>query len=184
MPRVPDLVYEELTPEQRKAYDEIAGTRGGKARGPFSVLLRASPEISLALSRFGDLIRLNGKLERRLVEIASLVAARRWRAPYVWAAHAKTAVEVGVAPGVVEAIRTGRKPKFERDEESLIYELGTELLDTGTLTQKTYDRALAVFGLNVLVEAIVSMASYTQAAFLANSFDVEVPGNERPFEGL
>jgi 4-carboxymuconolactone decarboxylase len=184
MARVPDLVYEELSAEHRKAYDEIAGTRGGAARGPFSVLLRTSPEISLALSRLGDTIRFKSKLERRYVEIATLVVARRWRAAYVWAAHAKTAVEVGVAPAVVEAIRKGEKPTFEHDDERLIYEIGIELFDTGTLCQNTYDRALAGLGIDVLAEATLCLAFYMMGAFVANAFDVEVPGNIRPFDGV
>ena len=60
MARVPDIVLEEMTAEQRRVYQEIGGARGGIVRGPFAIWLR-NPEIADHAKRFGNAPRLGGK---------------------------------------------------------------------------------------------------------------------------
>ena len=108
MARVEDLKPESLTPEQKAIHDRIAGTRGGTVRGPFAIWLR-NPAIADAADRFGTILR-NGSLDQRLFELMVLMVARHWSAQYEWFAHARHALEAGLAPAVVDAIRQRRKP--------------------------------------------------------------------------
>lgn len=179
MSRVPDLPLEDLTPEQRRVYDEIAGTRGGVVRGPFAIWLR-SPAVADRANQFGNALRLDGKLDRRLFELMVLIIARRWSAQYEWFAHERAALEAGVSPGAVEAIRHRRLPELVRDDERLVYEIITELTDTRTLSQPSYDRAVALLGLGLLVELITAAGFYTMVAMMLNAFDAPVPGGRRP----
>ena len=179
MSRVPDLQLPELTPEQKRIYDEIAGPRGGVVGGPFPIWLR-TPVLADLANRFGNAVRLNGKLDKRLLELMVLVIARHWSAQYEWFAHAKAAVKAGVSPEVVEAIRNRRTPEFARDDEQLVYETITELAETRTLSQPSYDRALAALGLELLIELITAAGFYTLVAMMLNAFDAPVPGGERP----
>ena len=48
----------------------------------------------------------------RLSELAILILARVWGAEYEWYAHKPIALEAGVAPATVEAIRTHITPAF------------------------------------------------------------------------
>ena len=84
------------------------------------------------------------------------------------------------APDVVEAIRHRRMPEFTREDERLIYDLVTELNETKTLSQATYDRAVAMLGLDLVIELISSIGFYTMVAIMLNGFDAPVPGGERP----
>jgi len=74
----------------------------------------------------------------------------------------------------------GRKPTFARDDERLIYALVTEMNETRTLSQPTYDRAVALLGLDLVIELITSIGFYTMVAIMLNGFDAPVPGGERP----
>jgi 4-carboxymuconolactone decarboxylase len=178
MARVEDLKLESLTPEQRAIYDRIAGTRGGTVRGPFAIWLR-NPKIADTADRFGTTLR-NGDLDLRLFELMVLLVARHWTAQYEWFAHARHALEAGIPPAVVEAIRHRRKPTLERDDERLVYDLVTEMNETRTLSQPTYDRAVAMLGLDHVIELITSLGFYTMVAIMLNGFDAPVPGGERP----
>jgi len=178
MSRVEDLKPESLTPEQRQVYETIAGTRGGVVRGPFAIWLR-NPAIAAAADRLGTALR-QGALDKRLFELMVLVVARHWSAQYEWFAHARQGLAAGLSPALVEAIRQQRTPDFARDDERLIYDLVTEMNQTRTLPQATYDRAVAALGLDLVIELITAIGFYTMVAIMLNGFDAPVPGGERP----
>ena len=181
MARVPNLAAEELTPEQKRIHDDIAATRSGTVRGPFALWLR-TPEIADLANRLGVVLRAR-KLEQRLFELMVLVIARHWSAQYEWFAHEKHAVRL-LAGDVIEAIRAGRKPAFAKSDEELVYRTVTELNETRTVSQKTYDRALAALGLERLIELVAAAGFYTMVAMTLNAFDAPVPGGERPLPDL
>jgi 4-carboxymuconolactone decarboxylase len=52
--------------------------------------------------------------------------------------------------------------------------------ETHTLSQPTYDRAVAALGLDLVIELITSIGFYTMVAIMLNGFDAPVPGGERP----
>jgi 4-carboxymuconolactone decarboxylase len=178
MARVEDLDPASLTPEQKAVHDRIAASRSGAVRGPFAIWLR-QPALADAADKLGTTLR-RGKLDQRLFELMVLVIARHWSAQYEWFAHAKHAPKVGLPADVVEAIRNRRRPTFTRDDEQLVYDLVTEMNETRTLSQATYDRAVAMLGLDLVIELISSMGFYTMVAIMLNGFDAPVPGGERP----
>ena len=75
---------------------------------------------------------------------------------------------------------TAASPRSTRDDERLIYDLVTEMNETRTLSQPTYDRAVAALGLDHVIELITSLGFYTMVAIMLNGFDAPVPGGERP----
>ena len=183
MARVPDSPAAELDAEQQRLYDAIAGARGGVVRGPFAIWLR-NPAIADRANQFGNTLRLSGRLDRRLFELMVLVIARHWSAQYEWYAHEGQAREHGVSAAVIEALRAGRTPSFTKYDEQIVYELVSELLDKRTVSQPTYDRALAAFGLDMLIELTTAAGFYTMVAMMLNTFDAPVPGEARPLPPL
>jgi 4-carboxymuconolactone decarboxylase len=179
MSRVADLKSEELSPEQKRVYDEIAGPRAGAVRGPFAVWLR-TPKIADVANRFGNALRVEGKLDKRLFELAILVVARHWSAQYEWFVHEKDALAAGVSSEVIDAVRHRRVPSFAHADEQLVYDIVSELHDTRTISQAGYDRAVAALGLDLFIELITTIGFYTTAAMMINAFDAPVPGNARP----
>lgn len=179
MARVADVAPEDMTVEQKRVYQEIGGAREGLVRGPFPIWLR-NPRVADHANRLGNALRLGGKLDRRLFEIMVLVVARYWSAHYEWFVHEKAGLEAGLTQAVVDAIRTRSAPEFTREDERLVYDTITELNETRTLSQPTYDRALAAFGQDLLIELITAAGFYTMVAMTLNAFDAPVPDGKRP----
>ncbi len=153
MSRVPDLAPAEMTPDQRRIHDEIAAKRDGHVRGPFAIWLR-TPAIADRANAFGNAIRVAGKLDKRLFELMVLIVARHWSAQYEWFAH--------------------------EDQALLVYEVVSELNARKVLSQSTYDRGVAQFGLDLFIELVTAIGFYTMVAMMLNAFDAPVPGGARP----
>jgi len=179
MTRVPEIDFERLTPDQKRLYEAIGAARNGVPRGPFAVWMHR-PEIADVANRFGNALRLEGRLDRRLFEITTLIIARHWSAQYEWFAHEEAALQAGVSVAVVEAIRNRRIPDFARDDEKLVYELLHELHETRSLSEQSYRRAVAALGLDLMIELATVIGFYTTAAIVINIFDAPVPGGKRP----
>ena len=179
MTRLPVLQLQDLTPEQKRIYDEIARVRNGVVRGPFPIWLR-NPELADRANQLGNVLRMQGKLEKRLFELMVLIVARHWAAQYEWFSHAKSALNSGLSPEIVDAIQNNRRPESLREDELLVYEIISEIVDTRTLSQPSYERALAALGVDLLIELITAAGFYTMIAMVLNAFDAPVPSGERP----
>jgi 4-carboxymuconolactone decarboxylase len=160
-------------------FDEIAGPRHGTVAGPFAVWLR-TPELADSANRLGNALRLHGRLERRLFELMVLVTARHWSAQYEWSVHVPAARAAGLAEPIIDALRHRRQPDFVADDERVVYDTLTELYQTRALSQPTYDRALAAFGAETLIELITGAGFYTIAAMTINAFQYPAPNDARP----
>ena len=180
MPRLPKLDEAKLSPEQRKTYDEIKRLRG-QVRGPFAVWLRNAElaEHTLALQ---DLFASRVELERRLVQLMILVSARFANAQFAWLIHAPHALKLGISPDIVEAVRERRTPSFSRDDEHLVYDITMELNTTRSLSEANYNRGMAMFGEQKLVELVSAVGFYSMVAMTLNAFDVQVPGQKKPLD--
>jgi 4-carboxymuconolactone decarboxylase len=181
MARLADLTADQMNPAQTQAAREIGGSRGGAVRGPFAVWLRL-PEVASCASRLGDALRVDGMLDKPLFELAVLIVARHWSAPYMWFVHAKDAADAGIAADVIEAVRTNRTPVFSADDQRMVYDLVTELIETKTVRDPTYRRAVDRLGVDRVIEVVAAAGFYTLAAMTIKAFDAPVPGGAKPFE--
>jgi 4-carboxymuconolactone decarboxylase len=120
------------------------------------------------------------KLERRLVQLMILVSARLATAQFAWFIHEPHAVKNGVSSEIVEAIRERRTPDFPREDERLIYDITLELNTTRTLSEATYNRGMAMFGEEQMVELVAAVGFYVMVAMTLNAFDVPVPDGKKP----
>jgi 4-carboxymuconolactone decarboxylase len=80
----------------------------------------------------------------------------------------------------VDAIRKGETPKLVREDEQVVYDVVIELFRTKSLSQATYDRALAMLGDDILLELVTNCGRYTQAAIVVNCYEVPTPGDKHP----
>lgn len=179
MARVPDIPFEELTDAQRRVYREIAAPRRGNVRGPFALWIR-NPDLADRANQFGNALRVHGKLEKRLFELMVLLVARHWSAQYEWSVHEQAALDAGVSREIVEAIRIGRAPAFIREDERLIFDVVSEINNTRTLSEPTYERAVAALGVDLLIEMVTGIGFYSTIAMVVNVFDAPVPDGSRP----
>jgi 4-carboxymuconolactone decarboxylase len=181
MVRVPDLTQDALDPEQRRVFDAItAGPRGG-VHGPLRVWLHSAGFANRA-QELGAFCRFATSLSPRLSELAILVTAAAWRASFEWHAHAPLAIQAGLDPAIVEAIRTGQVPTLTREDEAAVYAFAQELIETRQVSDTTYQRLAAILDAKALVELVGVIGYYTLIAMTINAFQVPLPpGAAEPF---
>ena len=180
MARLPELVADHLSAAQRSIYDKMMQGRG-HVRGPFAVWLRNAElcEHTLGLQQ---MFQSRVKLERRLLELMILVAARSATAQYAWFIHEPYALQFGIEKAVVDAIRERRTPNFTKEDERLVYDMTLELNTTHTLSEATYQRGIAMFGEETLVELVGGIGFYSMVAMTLNAFSVAVPNGTTPLK--
>lgn len=176
--RAAPLRDDEMDADQKALAAEIGGSRGGVVGGPFAIWLR-TPEIGKRISFVSERLRKNSAFEKRLVELLVLIVTRDWKAQYAWTAHARQALEEGITPEVVEALRTKSDPPFTRDDERLIYEIFSTLSGSRTMDEATYAKGVEAFGLNGMIELVTTAGLYTMISMMLVTFDVPATNGER-----
>ena len=180
MSRLQELTAADLNPEQQRALDKLRTVIAHNGLGgPFSVWIRM-PGIGPAIVDLFVAQRREGKLEKRLFELMTLVVIRRWSAQFAWWAHGRRAQELGIAPDIVEAIRTRKAPTITREDEKVVHDVTTEIMDKHALSEPTYARAKATLGEAVLIELMFSIGFYNMVGITLSSFDVPTPDGSKP----
>ncbi|MNP55748.1 hypothetical protein D3C76_1504160 [compost metagenome] len=80
---------------------------------------------------------------------------------------------------MIDALRQGREPAFERDDERLIYRLGHRLYATRRVDETLYAEAVAAFGEPAVVELVGVFGYYALVAMTLNVFQVR-RGSDAP----
>jgi 4-carboxymuconolactone decarboxylase len=164
--RIPE---DRLTPEQRGAIETYkTARRESDISGPWIPLLR-SPQVLVRTQALGEHLRYKTGFPPRLSELIILMTARHWSQPYEWGLHSPIALAAGVEPAIVEAIGEGRRPERMLGDQEILYEFCTELLQTRSVTDGTYERALAAFGESGVVEAASMIGYYAMLAAVLNT---------------
>ena len=177
MSRLAPLDLNKLTPEQKKVADAIVSGPRGALHGPFEPLLR-SPLLADRVQKLGEYCRFNNSLPRDLSELAICLIGRHFKAQYEFYAHARLAKEAGLAPAIVEAIRTRTTPPFTRDVERVVYDFVTEYLDTNRVATPNYKRAIDAFGEPGVVDLVGVCGYYMLVSMTLNVFDMKLPPGE------
>lgn len=172
--RLPELDPTQFSDAQRAFQSALArGPRGSSAQGgPFAVWLH-NPQFGLRAQEFGAYVRYSTSLAARHSELAILVCARHWMAQYEWWVHAPLALQAGVAPDVVEAIRVGVQPHFDEPAAALVYRTCRELLVDRKLSNETYAEAADTFGAPALIELVGIIGYYSLVAMTLLAFEAE-----------
>lgn len=181
MPRIPLITPDNMTSEQRRAYDAIVGTknRAGRLPAPFRMALH-SPEFAEKLNQLGELLHYRTRFTPYLSELAILVTARQWDSQHVWYAHEKYARQGGVPPTVIEAIRMQQRPSLERADAEAVYDYATELHEKHFVSEAVYRRALDMFGVAGVVELTGLVGYYVMVAMALNAHEYPLPEGVAP----
>ena len=172
--RMSHIAPENMTDAQRKSAEEVALGPRGSVRGPFNVLLR-SPELMSPLQKVGEYLRFRCQLDRRIAEMATLIAARHWTQNYEWSAHHPLALKAGLKPEIAQAIAEGRRPGGMAQDEEIVYDLLTEALQNKSVSDVTYERAVKQFGEQNLVDLLAIGGYYALLGMLMNVARTELP---------
>lgn len=172
---------EVLDAEQRRVFEIIASGPRGKVEGPLGVWLH-SPRLAETAQALGAFCRFGTVLEPRLSELAILVCGAAWKSGFEWAVHAPIGIAQGLDRDMVEAMRLGVTPMFKQDDESLVHEFSSKLIDNRKIDDDLYKRAVAVLGDRGVVDLVGIIGYYSFICMTINVFEIPLPaGTEQPF---
>lgn len=172
MSRLPPLIYEELSPEQQRAFQLIAGPRDGVVNGPFPAWIRL-PELCERIQSVSDILRSKTTLKPYIFETLTIIVARWFNAGYMWGAHAGFAIKCGLPESIVDDINNNRHPVFEDDQDQIIFDVANILVTGKLLPIDIYNRAVEMLGIETLIEVVTDIGFYNMIATVLNTFDVE-----------
>ena len=178
--RLPKLSYDQLTPEQKVAWDEVVTGPRKKMHGPFFIWLH-SPELLSRGQKLGLYARFQSSLPQRLSELCILMMAAHWKAAGEWVDHAPIARELGVDAQAIEALRKGLPARFKSADEMAAYEVAQELLNTRNVSDATYTRAKAVLGERGILDLVAVLGYYGLIAMSMKTFALQPEGAADPF---
>jgi len=178
--RMPPLSPEKLTEAQKKAAADYRVLRGSDLTAPpWSVLSRV-PDLVMPVLQMRLHNQNNSALSPKLTEFAILIAARHWTNNFEWTTHYGTAIQAGLSSEIIAAVADGRRPgRMSQDEESL-YDFCMELMRNNSVSDPTYERALARFGEAGVVEATSLEGYYAFLAILMNMARSPLPAGAKP----
>jgi 4-carboxymuconolactone decarboxylase len=167
----------EMNEDQRQTYDESIASKRGRPPPPMMAWLN-SPEMARHATRLGAVLRFDTIFPAALSEIAILVTARHWTSHYEWYAHKRLALQGGMDPKIIEAIRDRRTPEFEDATSRMIYDVAKSLHEGHGLAKGLYEEAVRVLTERGLVEIIGLCGYYTMVSMTLNTFEFDLPEGE------
>jgi len=176
MSRLETPASDTLSAEQRVVYDDISsGPRGG-VYGPLGIWLWR-PELAARAQSLGRYCRYDSSLPPRFSELAILTTARHWSAEFEWMQHKQPALDAGLEPQIVEAIRSGNTPKFAKEDEGIVYQFAQELLANRVVSDITYAQAIDILGKESVVDLVGVLGYYSLISMTISVFEVDAPGS-------
>jgi len=149
-----------LSPEQREVHEAISsGPRGG-VNGPLGVWLWR-PELASRAQALGRYCRYDSSLP----------------AEFEWLHHKQPALDAGLDPHIVEAIRQGKTPDFSKNDEKAVYDFSVELQNNRVVSNPTYNTAVDLLGQDTVVDLVGVLGYYSLISMTINAFEVDAPGS-------
>ena len=176
MARIPQVPREDVPSDHREAFDAVVKMRNGviPQSGPLFVML-ISPEMCRRVWSVIDFIWNESSLDKKIQELAMIVAARELDCQYIWNAHAPAARAAGLSDALVDALRNGDTLPVLPNDERVVVNYGREFYRTHRVSPGVFQEALEVFGTQTLTELTTTMGVYAMLAFSIIAFDVSLP---------
>jgi 4-carboxymuconolactone decarboxylase len=176
--RLSPIRREALGEAQQKAYDAaMARPAGGLnlagLKGPGGVWIRVPP-LGKPMGELNRVLRSELGLDPRLVEVAILAAAREMDSRFEWAMHEPVALEKGVAPETIDAIRHRKALAGVPEKEAVLIELVRESVGAKKVGPGTYARAIAAFGEEGVINYVALFSAYVMTAAVLCVFDQQL----------
>jgi 4-carboxymuconolactone decarboxylase len=161
---------EDLAPQDQNVYDTIAQSRGAVG-GPWRALLH-SPELAQRTMHLGSYVRFESSLDRRLLELSALVAARELECKHEWAAHIGHAEKAGIPMETLRAVHERKGAEHFTAEDAQVVSFVREILRSHRVSEATFQALYARLGEKGFVELAATVGYYAMLACTLNTFDV------------
>ena len=177
MPRMtPITKREQVPPGGEDAFDRVIASRGS-INAPQSMLMYV-PEVSALATAMNDALRFGSSMSDADVELAICVAAREFDIAYVWSAHARRAVDLGVPQALIDAVATGAALPADTDARAtLITRFSRELVGRHTMDDALFTAVRTELGERGVIELSALLGYYLMigCALIATDYPV-APG--------
>jgi 4-carboxymuconolactone decarboxylase len=173
-PRFAQPTMEQLNPEQQAVAAEVLKQSSAGLGGPYGMLIK-SPELLKRYLMMTDYLRQKTSLPRRLNEMAILLEARIWDAQYEWWAHESLARKAGLSDTIIADIRDGKRPASMQADETIVYDVVTELLNKRQLSDDTFDKAKQILGEQQVVDLVAVTGFYVMVSAVVIAGRVAIP---------
>lgn len=194
--RMPPIPPDKLTEAQRQGMEKRRSQQEARAEacrkgtidaakctpeyygvhGPMVPLLR-SPEVMVVANAMMNYIEYKTTLPFKLREFVILMVARDWSTQYLWNSHYATGLEQGLSPDIVKAIAEGRRPAQMSDDEATVYDFCDELRRNHSVSDATYEKALAKFGEQGIIDLVSVDGVYSYMSMVMNVARTPAPRN-------
>jgi 4-carboxymuconolactone decarboxylase len=134
-----------------------------------------NPTLADRVRQLGDSVRFENSLPPALREFAILITARFWSARYEWHAHSELALELGISQEIIDAIGVGEVPKNLTEDQALIYQFCSEILNDKDISDATYAATVARFGELTVLDILSTTAYFGFVSLILNAIRQPVP---------
>jgi 4-carboxymuconolactone decarboxylase len=177
--RLPPIAADKLTDAQKKAFAEFKAERKQDVFGPFVPLSR-SPQLMINAAKMGTYLRFGNSLPRDVSEFAILLLSRRWTQQYEWYVHAADGKTAGLSDAIIQAVADGRRPDGMNEGMEIVYEFSNELNDFHSVTDRTYQRMVAKFGEQGMMDLVGLNGYYSLISMVLNVGRTSLPPGNAP----
>ncbi len=176
MTRFKVLSRDEMTADQRQAFDYVETKEGRVRGGPWTAYVYR-PELMRLQEDLSYYQRHGCTLSERERQIAVLAVCRHWSAEYPWAVQVRRSLKVGIETAIIDAIGAGKRPVLTDPGEKAAYDVAIELMENHRLSDATYAAAEKLFGLPKLVDLVGAVGFFSMVGCTANAFDITPPAD-------
>jgi 4-carboxymuconolactone decarboxylase len=178
--RLPLLTREDMADEaSQRVYDLLAGAAGEPPSGTIATALY-SPATAAAFGRIDGYLRTESALGPKLFELLSLIAAREMNLAYEWSAHAGPALQAGLPPAVVEAVRMNGPITGLASFDALVIDFGRQLFRNRHVSSATFAALLQQQGRRGTFDVIMALTYPMMTGVVQRAVDQQPPGNWDP----
>ena len=185
MARLSAVQRESLPEDQRRFFDAVRWIRRRPISGPFIVSINSSPDLAARIAHLGHYFHSRGQsdesiLSMRVRTFVSVIGSRALDAPYEWSAWVNWALEAGVPQETVDDVREGRAPRNLTAEDRLVTDFCMQLISGDhRVSDATFKAALDHFGLQGLVELVMTIGYFAMIALPLNAFEIEMSPEQK-----
>ena len=176
--RIPLVRREDLDTNGQKLFDHYTSSamlRG--LRGPAGIWLH-SPKLAELYQPLDTYLRHGAGLSEPVREVCILAIALEFDNAFEWAAHEPEALRVGVSQHIVDAIKYRASTADIEAPFGTVVELIREAFTERTVSQTTYDAAVSLLGVRLLIDLVALAGMYAGTAALLTVFDMQLDAGE------
>ena len=142
-----------------------------------SSIWRRVPELAAPWLEYEAVLRLESSVPPDIREMITLVVARFWHCPRLWAQQRPRAAAAGLDERIVDALAADQPPANATASQILTWEFIHALLHEGIASDALQNSAIDVMGTTKVIEMVAVCGFQTFVAMTLNVFD-ESPSSE------